>query len=178
MPTLTDIRRTHLALAILFLSLGVPMLGAGTELLHSKKGVHNTYRRGDLNALIYDRQREYFFTHKYVQQLIALRQNSKLFCLRERPSEEYIRVFPGEENNSALLVLFNGTHERGPERVLWAVNPHFESVHFHTNSLDKRNFVQIADTFSFAEENRATYIWDGDILQLPPLSCGIWRNLQ
>jgi pullulanase/glycogen debranching enzyme len=36
-PTLVDIRRTHMALAILLLSLGIPMLSEGMELLHSKK---------------------------------------------------------------------------------------------------------------------------------------------
>jgi pullulanase/glycogen debranching enzyme len=174
LPALTDIRRTHLALAILFLSLGVPMLGAGTELLHSKDGMANTYRRGDLNALAYDRRMEYFFTYKYGQQLIKLRKNLPLFCLQECLSEEYIHIFAAQENNSALSALFNATWERGAEQVLLAINPHFEKVHFVIPF--GNNFTQIADTFSFSDENRATYPWQGDILELPPLSCGIWRN--
>ncbi|MDR1591206.1 MAG: hypothetical protein LBR92_04420 [Puniceicoccales bacterium] len=173
-PTFTDIRRTHMALSILFLSLGVPMLGEGTELLHSKNGIHNTYLRGDLNALPYDRQREYFFTYKYVQQLIQLRKNSKLFNLRERPSDEYIKIFTAQENNSAVLALFNGTHECGEEQILFAVNPHFEKAHFMISFENK--FTQIADTLSFIDGNRATYLWENDVLELPPLSCGIWKN--
>jgi pullulanase/glycogen debranching enzyme len=173
-PTFTDIRRTHMALATLFLSLGVPMLGEGTEWLHSKNGVHNTYLRGDLNALPYDRQREYFLTYKYAQQLIRLRKNSKLFHLKERPSEEYIRVFTAQENNSAVLALFNGTRERGEEQILFAINPHREMVHF-TIPFDS-NFTQIADTLSFVEENRATYLWENGTMTLPPLSCGIWQS--
>ncbi|MDR1907210.1 MAG: hypothetical protein LBQ03_03290 [Puniceicoccales bacterium] len=173
-PTLSDIRRTHLALAILFLSLGVPMLGEGTELLHSKNGVHNTYRRGDLNALPYDRQREYFFTYKYVQQLIRLRKNSSLFHLKTCPAQEYIRIFPAQENNSAALALFNATHERGTEQILLAMNPHFGKIHFAVPF--ENNFTQIADTFSFSKDNRATYPWSNNILELPPLSCGIWKT--
>ncbi|MDR2812884.1 MAG: hypothetical protein LBB05_03820 [Puniceicoccales bacterium] len=173
-PTLTDIRRTHLALAILFLSLGVPMLGEGTEWLHSKKGIHNTYQRGDLNALSYDRKREYFLTYKYVQRLIQFRKTSKLFHLKECPSKEYIRIFTGQENNSAVLVLFNETRECGEEQILFAINPHFEKVHFTTTF--KNNFKQIADIFSFFDENRATYLWEHNVLELPPLSCGIWKT--
>ncbi|MDR0418115.1 MAG: hypothetical protein LBH08_01610 [Puniceicoccales bacterium] len=173
-PTLTDIRRTHLALVILFLSLGVPMLGEGTELLHSKMGVHNTYQRGDLNALSYERWREYFFTHRYVQRLIQMRKDLPLFCLCECPSKEYIHIFTAQENNSAILALFNATHERGSEQVLLAINPHFEKCHFTTPF--KNNFTQIADTFSFSDENRATYFWGNGTLELPPLSCGIWKT--
>jgi pullulanase/glycogen debranching enzyme len=173
-PTLTDIRRTHLALTILFLSLGVPMLGEGTEWLHSKGGVHNTYRRGDLNAMPYDRLREYFFTYKYVQQLIQLRKNLKLFHLSERPSGEYIRIFRARENHSAVVALFNETRERGTERILLAINPHFEKVHFAIPF--ENDFKQIADTFSFSDENRATYPWKNNTLELPPLSCGIWQS--
>ncbi|MDR1303503.1 MAG: hypothetical protein LBJ81_02685 [Puniceicoccales bacterium] len=176
MPTFTDIRRTHMALAILLLSLGVPMLGAGSELLHSKRGVANTYRRGDLNALSYGRQREYFLTYRYVQRLIQLRKNSRLFCLERRPSEEYIRIFPAEGQHSALAVLFNATGERGPERILFAANPHFDWAHFDVNNLVKNDFKQIADTLSFSGENRATYDWGDCGLALPPLSCGIWAN--
>ncbi|MDR0590907.1 MAG: hypothetical protein LBG09_03625 [Puniceicoccales bacterium] len=175
-PTFTDIRRTHIALAILLLSLGVPMLGAGLELLHSKRGVANTYRRGDLNALSYGRQREYFLTYRYVQRLIQLRKNSPLFCLEGGPSSEYIRVFPAGEQHSALAVLFNATGECGPERILFAANPHFDWAHFSVEGLVGDNFKQIADTLSFSGENRAAYDWGGSGLVLPPLSCGIWAN--
>jgi hypothetical protein len=41
--------------AILFSSIGIPMLAAGQDFLRSKHGVNNTYLRGDLNALDYRR---------------------------------------------------------------------------------------------------------------------------
>jgi pullulanase/glycogen debranching enzyme len=150
------------------------MLGEGTEWLHSKNGVHNTYLRGDLNALFYDRKREYFFTYEYVRQLILLRKNLKLFRLSACPSEEYIRIFAACANGSAVLALFNATRERGEDQILFAINPHFEKVHFAVSFENK--FTQIADTLSFADENRATYLWENDVLELPPLSCGIWKT--
>ncbi|MDR3317543.1 MAG: hypothetical protein LBS71_01915 [Puniceicoccales bacterium] len=174
MPTLVDIRRTHMALAILLLSLGVPMLGEGIELLHSKRGVHNTYQRGDLNALDYSRALEYPLTSKYIQQLIHFRKNLQLFCLNNCPSMEYIQIIPSEEKNSAILALFNGTREYGSKQVILAINPYFSRAHFKIPFAN--NFTQIADTFSFSPETRATYIWTDDILKLPPLSCGIWSN--
>ncbi|MDR2200568.1 MAG: hypothetical protein LBN94_00420, partial [Puniceicoccales bacterium] len=89
MPALIDWRRTHMALAILLLSLGVPMVAAATELLHSKGGVSNTYQRGDLNAIDYTRAWEYPLTLGYLENLIHLRMESSLFCLKKTPSENY-----------------------------------------------------------------------------------------
>ncbi|MDR1435321.1 MAG: hypothetical protein LBI77_02860 [Puniceicoccales bacterium] len=176
-PTLVDMRRTHMALAILLLSLGVPMLGAGMELLHSKRGVHNTYRRGDLNALDYSRALEYPLTLKYVQQLLHLRRESRLLCLENVPSENYIRLFNGVEKNAAAVILFNATLEMGSEQILFAVNPYFEKAHFDLGILPNSGFSQIADTFSFQKEFNPPYLWKEKQLELPPLSCGIWRRL-
>jgi pullulanase/glycogen debranching enzyme len=171
---LTEIRGTHLALTIVFLPLGVPMLGQGTELLHSKGGVANTYRCGDLNALPYDRQREYLFPHKHGQRLIQLRNGLPSFCLCWLPSDEYIQIFTAQKGNSSLLTLFNATYERGPEEVLLALDPHSEKVHFAIPF--GNNFTQIADPCSFSDGNCAIYLCRDDILELPPLSCGIWRR--
>jgi 1,4-alpha-glucan branching enzyme len=54
-PTPRDRARTHLMAAVLFSSIGIPMLSAGQDFLRSKEGVTNTYQRGDLNALDYRR---------------------------------------------------------------------------------------------------------------------------
>ena len=37
--------------SLLFASLGVPMLAQGQDFLRSKRGIENTYQRGDINAL-------------------------------------------------------------------------------------------------------------------------------
>ena len=56
-PTPIDIRRTHLAVAILNAALGIPMLAGGIEFFRSKHGINNTYQRGDLNVLDYNREK-------------------------------------------------------------------------------------------------------------------------
>ena len=63
--------------AILFASVGIPLLSAGQDLLRSKNGVNNTYRRGDLNALDYRRQARFPATHKYFADWIAFRRSAR-----------------------------------------------------------------------------------------------------
>ena len=45
------------------MSVGIPMLAQGQDFLRSKRGVNNTYQRGDLNALDYKRIYRYSSTH-------------------------------------------------------------------------------------------------------------------
>ena len=66
-PTPDDIHRTHLALAILLCSIGIPMLAAGQDFLRSKHGLNNTYRNGDVNALDYARLQRFGLTHFLLQ---------------------------------------------------------------------------------------------------------------
>jgi pullulanase/glycogen debranching enzyme len=139
--------------------------------------VSNTYQRGDLNALDYSRAWEYSLTPKYIQQLIHLRMESPLFCLKNSPSENYIHLFNGEEKNAAAVILFNATQEMGSEQILLALNPYFEKVHFDLSALPEGKFVQIADTFSFQKEFNPPYPWQKKQLELPPLSCGIWKRI-
>lgn len=75
-PTLLDRRRTHLMASILFASLGVPMLSAGQDFMRSKKGVSNTYQRGDLNALDYNKRYIYSGTHHYFREWIHFRNSA------------------------------------------------------------------------------------------------------
>jgi pullulanase/glycogen debranching enzyme len=54
--TLSDLvsgnkHRQFLGVILLLTSQGVPMLGEGTELMHSKQGHHNSYNRPDLNQI-------------------------------------------------------------------------------------------------------------------------------
>lgn len=169
-PTLNDLRRTHIALAILLLSQGTPMLGEGIELLHTKRGIFNTYERGDLNALPYDRILEYPQTGAYLQQLIALRKRSSFFHQETIP-QNYLDGFESKERTSAFVALL-GADQKVTSQILLAINPHFEKATFLLKNVPTETFQQIADTFSF---NTTThYKIKGEELEVPPLSCGIW----
>jgi pullulanase len=105
-PTLNDIRRSHLMAAVLFASIGIPMLSAGQDFLRSKHGVNNTYQRGDLNALDYRRLARYRGTHRYFAEWIAFRRSpaGKHFRHWTRPGEGYFRSFVGNDQAALALV--------------------------------------------------------------------------
>ncbi|MEY2881992.1 MAG: hypothetical protein RLZZ15_4372, partial [Verrucomicrobiota bacterium] len=123
-PTPNDRRRTHLMAALLFMSVGIPMIAAGQDFLRSKHGVTNTYLRGDLNALDYRRVFRHQGTHAYFADWIAFRRSETGRLLRHfsRPSEGFFRfvVAPG---SPALAVVVNADRSQGRARLLFAVNP-------------------------------------------------------
>ena len=107
-PTANDRRRTHLMAAMLFMSLGIPMIAAGQDFLRSKHGVNNTYLRGDLNALDYRRLYRYLGTHAYFADWIAFRRGESGRLLRQwaRPSEGFFQ-FVHAKGSPALAVVYN-----------------------------------------------------------------------
>jgi pullulanase len=123
-PTANDRRRTHLMAALLFMSLGIPMLAAGQDFLRSKHGVNNTYLRGDLNALDYRRLYRHLSTHGYFADWIAFRRGETGRLLRQhtRPSEGFFQFFRTPDS-PALAVVYNADFSQGPERLLFAINP-------------------------------------------------------
>jgi len=90
-----EIRRRYLlAMGVLLVSPGVPMLPAGADFLRHKSGVRNTYLRGDLNALDYKQIKNHHEEVKFVRKMIQLRLSSAgLYCRRSKredwPSEVY-----------------------------------------------------------------------------------------
>jgi pullulanase len=175
-PTSQDIRRTHMMISVLMMSLGIPMLSAGQDFLRSKKGVYNTYQRPDLNALDYERAIEFSSTVEYVRNWIRFRRSDSGSLLRcsGRPSRNYIRSYPSDQN--AIAVLYNADHSHQANQLLFAINPHIHSVHIPCGNLKLDYFIQIADHERFIEKglkNIKIHL-DENIIQMPPLSCGLW----
>ncbi|ACB77102.1 alpha-amylase family glycosyl hydrolase [Opitutus terrae] len=123
-PTRRDVQRTHLMAALLFMSVGIPMLAAGQDFLRSKRGVSNTYLRGDLNALDYRRLFRYPGTHSYFAEWIAFRRSwlGRLVRHYERVSDAFFQFFH-LDGAPAFAVVYNADRSLGPERLLFAVNP-------------------------------------------------------
>ncbi len=178
LPTLRDRRRTHLMLAVLMASIGVPLLAQGMDSLHSKLGIANTYLRGDLNALDYNRIAEYSGTHAYFRAWIAFRLSKpgRLFRLARRPEKGYFQFFR-EGPSSAMAALYNADSSLGHERLLFAINPHLWEISIPLKGLQAQDFKQIADHERLDPEglDSATFGWNSEgSLCLPPLSCGLW----
>jgi pullulanase len=180
-PTANDRRRTHLMAALLFMSLGIPMLSAGQDFLRSKHGVNNTYQRGDLNALDYRRLHRYLSTHTYFAEWIALRRSQlgRLLRQQSRPSEGFFRFFYGRDQRT-LAVVYNADGSQGRTRLLFAVNPTHGDARIPIG-LEivgaARDWEQLADQdrFYYSGRERAAMPVMSELF-LPPLACGLWVN--
>lgn len=177
-PTHNDRLRTHLMFATLMASLGTPMFSAGQDMLRSKQGIHNTYLRGDINALRYERADQHSQTHHYFKGWIAFRlsEQGKLLRLQDKPADHYIQYYT-TDGTSAIAALYNNDGSQGDNRILYAVNPHNETVYLHTHGFAPQDMRQLCDTAQFNTqgiENSPVKLYEDGAIELPPLSCGLW----
>lgn len=176
LPTANDRRRTHLMAAVLFTSIGIPMISAGQDFLRSKHGVNNTYQRGDLNALDYARIHRFPSTHAYFAEWIAFRRSETGRLLRHfsRASEGFF-AFGWAEGTSAAAVIFNADLSQGSRRLLFAVNPTMGDVSIPVGEWAALPWRQLADHERFlpvgrpAGAQRVT-----PQLFVPAMACGLW----
>jgi len=177
-PTQLDRRRTHLMGAILFASLGVPMISAGQDFLRSKHGVHNTYRRGDLNALDYTRRLMYAGSHEYFRQWIRFRRSKQgaALCYDGGLEKNYLKFFHAD-GSSAVLMSLNHDGGRDVPPLLFGVNPHYDYASIGCPLLGEARLTQVADheRFDAAGLQSARIPMSHGKIHLPPLSCGLWR---
>lgn len=178
-PTANDQRRTHLLAAILFMSLGIPMVSAGQDFLRSKHGINNTYQRGDINALDYRRLYRHLGTHAYFADWIAFRRGSIGRLLRQwtRPSEGFFKFFV-VEGSPALAVVYNADLSQGAQRLLFAINPTFSDVSIPLGvdvAGQPGSWDALADheRFYWSDVHGAVLRVEPDLF-LPPLGCGLW----
>lgn len=178
-PTANDRRRTHLMAAILFMSLGIPMLAAGQDFLRSKHGMNNTYQRGDLNALDYRRLYRYLGTHAYFADWIAFRRGEIGRLLRQwaRPSESFFRFFRAPDS-PALAAVYNADLSQGPRRLLFAINPSMNDVTIPIGADTAgpaHTWDPLADHARFysSHPHGAVLPVEPDLF-LPSLGCGLW----
>lgn len=176
-PTANDRRRTHLMVAILMSSIGIPMLAEGQDFLRSKRGHHNTYKRGDLNALNYRRIQRFPATHDYFRAWIALRRGSigRYLRLPRRPEWSYFQ-FASAPQTSAAGIIYNADYSLGEERLIFAVNPHPKTTTLKFAGMQPAKLRQIADHERVHPDGlpSAPFLIHGESIELPPMSCGLW----
>ena len=177
-PTHNDRRRTHLMAAILFASVGIPLLAQGQDFLRSKYGVNNTYLRGDLNALDYRRQARFPATHAYFADWIAFRRSARGNLLRQwsRPSEGFFKCCMRSGSN-ALVTIYNADGSQGKERLLFAVNPQTEDVTIPIGEFVEWRWELVADHECFYNPGRHPLGLEvtADFF-IPALGCSLWRT--
>lgn len=177
-PTENDRRRTHIMAAFLFSAQGIPMMAAGQDFLRSKHGVTNTYLRGDLNGLEYERLEHYRESHEYFAAWIRFRRSElgRLLRLAEHPERGYFAFFYTDRAN-AFAVIFNADGSQGPDRLMLAINPHEAEK---TVKLDERaegTWLQLADEHRLSATGipEAGFLTKTELV-LQPLSCGFWMR--
>jgi len=177
-PTPNDRRRTHLMAALLFASLGIPMIAAGQDFLRSKGGVNNTYQRGDLNALDYRRLLRFPATHAYFADWIAFRRSAAGRLLRQwqRPREGFFRFYHAP-HSTACAVVYNFDASQGRERLLFAINPTGADVEIPLGEAlpTVARWTQIANHECFLSANGVRQPLTSR-LWLPALACGLWQG--
>ncbi|MGA3008367.1 MAG: alpha-amylase family glycosyl hydrolase, partial [Opitutaceae bacterium] len=179
LPTANDRRRTHLMAAILFASIGIPMISAGQDFLRSKRGVNNTYQQGELNALDYRRLYRFPSTHAYFADWIAFRRSEqgRLLRLFSRPDDTYFQFFFAAGSTPAA-VIYNADRSRGPLRLLFAVNPTLnDAVVTLDETAASAPWRQLADHERFfgPGSRQPPHPVEAELF-LPPLGCGLWAS--
>jgi pullulanase/glycogen debranching enzyme len=176
-PTAADRRRTHLMAAVLFCSLGIPMITAGQDFLRSKRGVNNTYLDGETNGLDYRRLQRFSGTHGYFADWIAFRlsERGRLLRLWSKPSEGYFAGYFSDAS-SALALLYNADGSQGSDRLLFAINATDKDV---TLSLPQEvadlAWLQIADHERFNVNGlHGVRLPLGPRLELAAMTCSLW----
>ena len=174
-PTLLDLERTHLMVAFLMASLGLPMLHAGQDFLTSKSGEHNTYQKGGINALDFRRLFRFPGTHRYFAEWIRFRLSSwgELIRLFSRPDETYFSIHHPEEGSS-LAVVYNADGSMGPRRLLFAINPGNDDVRIPIGPWADLSWRQVADQERCQLEGIDTPFPIDDVLYVPLRGCGAW----
>jgi pullulanase len=183
-PAPNDRRRTHLMAAVLFMSLGIPMIAAGQDFLRSKHGLNNTYQRGDVNALDYRRLYRFLGTHAYFADWIAFRRGDLGRLLRQwtRPSEGFFQFFH-VSGSPPLAAIYNADFSQGSVRLLFAINPTLGDaiipIGEDVAAAQPGKWEQLADQerFLFPGGHGATLPVESELF-LPPLGCGLWRSGQ
>ncbi len=123
LPSEKIINQAKLAMGILLLSPGIPMIASGQDFLKSKKGIQNTYQRGDLNALDYKKLSEADFFHFWTKELISFRLSEHGKLLRPKNFLSDAHYFSLVNPDSSFALIIGSDTEHKTPALLILVNP-------------------------------------------------------
>ena len=175
-PLPEDVLRTRLMHVLLLTSAGIPMLAAGQDFLATKRGVGNTWRHAELNALDPARLARFASEHAFVAALVRFRLSAAGRALRtsDAVSSGWMRA-TFAEGTEAFAAELNADGSLGPSRVLVAANPHPWAVEL-TVPTGAWNPVVVSPLPDCAHAPGEAPVLAGGILRLPPLGCGVWSR--
>ncbi len=173
-PSLFDIRRYKIAYAFTLLSLGIPMLAEGFDLLRTKGGKNNTYKDAEANALNYSRGDEYAGLRQWMRALVKFRLSDSAKALRmaDAPKAGFLRTGVSA-NGKCFSAVFNADSKLPSKRVMAVFNTAEDFSEIAV--ADMGGFVQIADIDRFCQCGIEDPILPKNgLLRLPPLSLALY----
>lgn len=105
-----DAKMNRISATLVFTSLGIPMINEGQEFMRSKRGISNTYNRGDgVNAINWqDRERPIAArTMGYYRDLIRMRssEQGRAFRVRTTPPQNYVEwIEPPDHRQLGFII--------------------------------------------------------------------------
>ena len=98
------IRINGLCISILLTSIGIPFIHGGTEFLHSKNGICNSYNSGDLiNGYKWDKLDENRSVYNYIKTLTDLRSSIEIYKINDNEILNK-RFIPNLKENGLLVI--------------------------------------------------------------------------
>ena len=114
------VSRVMLALGLLLVAPGVPMLSAGQDFLRHKRGIRNTYLDGEVNALDYSMEHKFHEEVAFVRRMIRLRLSNHGRRARRSHEDQWQVYSFFEEHPSG--VAFGWANQELTERYLITAN--------------------------------------------------------
>ena len=174
-PAPNDVLRTRMMHVVLLCAAGVPMLCAGQDFLMTKRGVGNTWRRGDLNQLDPIRLERFRAEHEFVARLIGFRLSAAGAAMRPRQAVTggWMQV-THQEVGEAFVAVLNADGALGAARVLLACNPHDHEVSLDLPRTGNWTPVVVSPFPSCLHAPGPVPRIEAGRVVLPPLASAVW----
>ncbi|NBV52472.1 MAG: hypothetical protein EBR83_02910 [Verrucomicrobia bacterium] len=174
-PAPNDVLRTRMMHVVLLCAAGVPMLCAGQDFLMTKRGVSNTWRRGDLNRLDPVRLERFRAEHEFVARLVGFRLSAAGAAMRPRQavSAGWMQV-THQDGGEAFVAILNADGALGPGRVLLACNPHGQEVSLELPRTGNWMPVVVSPFPSCLHAPGPVPRIEAGRVVLPPLASAVW----
>jgi len=149
-----EIKAMHkLATAIVLTSQGTPFLHAGSEMMRTKNGEHNSYKSPDsINQIDWNLKVENADVVKYYQNLIKLRKEHPAFRMPKAKDVQENLEFLNVEDGFVSYQLKNNANNDSWKTILVIYNAQKNNVHY---SLKKSwNVAILGDNFDFEGQEK------------------------
>ncbi len=186
-PSEEELRRYRMALSLVLVSIGLPMLAEGCDLARTKGGLSNTYKNGQANALDYHRGSRFSGTGEWVRKFIAFRLSEGARALRlfDPPKDSFFKFFSAGASSGG--VLFNADKSlHGAKKILALYNPggDFQRINMDLDLASDFKLIADIDRFdpkgldSWSEIVSANDEKKGRVtsILLAPVSLEIWTE--